>query len=191
LIRDSLAPLLAVTLFRRATTYGDPLAVPLFLLDDTNALDGTAWEVVVRAYGAGLRPVKQSRFVGAGSVKHVTKLGEFTLTADQTKTAPLLIVTDVKKSGALVKRHYYFTNFAPVKDCLFDLPKTSVSLQASENHVIVRNAGKLPAVGVNVSRPGHLDTFFTEENYFWLEPGEAWKVAVNTTDGVVVDAWNI
>jgi beta-mannosidase len=191
LVQDSLAPLLAVTLFPKATTHGEPLALPVFLLDDANALEGAKWEVTLRVYGADLKPIKNSRFAGSGSIKRLAKLGELTLTAEQTKTAPLLVVTDVKRNGKLAKRNYYFTNFAPIKDCLFDLPKTTVSVQRGDRQLIVRNEGKLPAVGVNASRPGHGDTFFAEENYFWLNPGEAKNLVVSTTEGVVVQGWNL
>jgi len=190
LIQDSFAPLLAVTLFPRATTYGKPLVLPVFLLDDANALDRAAWEVNVRAYGSDLRPIKGSRFMGTGSIERMAKLGEFTLTAGQTRTTPLFIVTEVKKNGVLAKRNYYFTNFAPVKDCLFDLPRTKVSLKLADGGVLVTNEGPLPAVGVQVSRPGHLDTFFVEDSYFWLEAGESKHIEVSTTDGVAAEAWN-
>ena len=190
-IQSSMAPLLAVMLFPKATTYGEPLTLPVFLLDDANTLDGASWEVIVRAYGSELTPIKISRFDGSGSINSVAKLGICTLTAEQTKTTPLLVVTDVKRNGALAKRNYYFTNFEPVKDCLFNLPKTRLGTRVGDGEVVVKNDGKLPAVGVSVSRPGHLDTFATEESYFWLEPGEAKNIAVSTTNGVVVEAWNI
>jgi hypothetical protein len=129
LIRDSFAPLVAVTLFPRATTYGQPLTLPVFLLDDADVLRDTPWQVVVRAYGATLKPLEETRFTGRGSIKQVTRLGDFSLTAEQTKTTPLLVVTDVLQDRKPVGRNYYFTNFEPVKDCLFNLPKTKLALQ--------------------------------------------------------------
>jgi beta-mannosidase len=191
LIGDSLSPLLAVAVFPKATTHGEALTLPVFLLDDADALDGAKWDVTLWAYGSDLKPIKSSRFTGRGSIKAVAKLGEFTLTAQQTKTAPLLIVTEVRRDGKLAKRNYYFTNFTPVKDSLFHLPKTIVSVRTGDRQLIVRNDGKVPAVGVNVSRPGHGDTFFAEENYFWLNPGESKSVAVNATAGVVAQGWNL
>jgi beta-mannosidase len=100
-------------------------------------------------------------------------------------------VTEVSRNGELAKRNYYFTNFAPVKNCLFHLPKTTVSVRTGDRQLIVKNDGKVPAVGVNVSRPGHGDTFFSDENYFWLNPGESKTLAVNTTEGVVAQGWNV
>jgi len=190
LIQDSFAPLLAVAVFSKATTHGEPLSLPIFLLDDADALRGNAWEVVVKAYNAKLRLIKSSKFTGRGSIKQVAQLGEFTLNAEQTKTAPLLVVTEVRRNRELAKRNYYFTNFALVKDCLFDLPKTTVGLRADGGRVIVSNDGELPAIGVHISYPGSTETFFAAENYFWLEPGEIKNVTVSTTEGVRVGAWN-
>lgn len=190
LVQDSLSPLLAVTLFPKATAYGDPLTLPVFLLDDSDALHSATWEVVVRAYGNDLKAIKVARYRGSGSIEGVSKLGEFALSDKQTKTAPLFVVTEVKRNGSLAKRNYYFTNFAPVKDCLFDLPRTTLTVRTENDHVIIKNCGRFPAVGVNVGRPGHLDTFCVEDNYFWLEPGEEQKMLVNCTQGVTVQAWN-
>jgi beta-mannosidase len=190
LIQDSFAPLVAVTLFPKATTNGQPLLLPVFLLDDADTLRDAAYAVAVQAYGADLRPIKQSRYQGHGSIRKVAKVGQFTLTAEQTRTAPLFVVADVLRDGQLAQRNYYFTNFEAVKDCLFHLPKTKIAAQISGNKVLVKNAGELPAVGVEISRPGHLDTFFVAENYFWLAPGETKTVAVNTVEGLSVKAWN-
>ena len=189
-IQNSFAPLLAVTLFKKATTFGEPLSLPVFLLDDADALKDSSWNVAVRAYGDQLKLIKDSRYQGTGSVHRVAKLGEFALTAEQTKTSPLLIVTDVLQGSVLAKRNYYFTNFEAAKDCLFNLPKTKLSMTVADGKVIVKNDGAVPAVGIEISRPGHLDAFFPNENYFWLEPGESKTVSVNATKDVNVKAWN-
>ena len=110
--------------------------------------------------------------------------------AEQTKTVPLLVVTDVLVNGTPAKRNYYFTNFQAKRDCLFNLPKTRLSLSPGKGKVTVRNEGAAPAVGVNVSRPGHAETFFIDENYFWLDPGESKTVLVNDAEGTTVDGWN-
>ena len=94
------------------------------------------WEVVVRAYGADLKQIKESKFHGKGSIEKVSKLGEFTLAAEQTKTTPLFVTADVMRDGVLAKRNYYFTNFEPAKDCLFDLPKTKLAGRDSRWQVL-------------------------------------------------------
>ena len=53
------------------------------------------------------------------------------------------------------------------------------------------NTGSLPAVAVNVARPGHLDTFRVSDNYFWLDAGESQTVEVNSTEGLTTGGWNV
>jgi beta-mannosidase len=191
LIQDSFAPLVAAVIFEKASSYGVPLSMPVFLLDDADVLKDAPWEVLVRAFGSDLKQIKELRFMGQGSINKVRSLGEFALDESQTKTAPLLMVMDVLKNGVLVQRNYNFTNFETVKDCLFNLPKANVSMEVKDGEAIVKNMGALPAVGVNISRPGHLDTFTVEDNYFWLDAGETKSVKVNDTKDLVVDAWNL
>jgi len=191
LIQDSFSPLVAVVLFPKASSYGVPLSMPVFLLDDADALKDAPWEVLVRAFGSDLKQIKELRFKGQGSINKVRSLGEFALDESQTKTAPLLMVMDVLKNGVLVQRNYNSTNFETVKDCLFNLPEANVSMEVKDGEAIVKNMGALPAVGVNISRPGQLDTFTVEDNYFWLDAGETKSVKVNDTKDLVVDAWNI
>jgi beta-mannosidase len=92
--------------------------------------------------------------------------------------------------GKLADRTFCFANFEAVKDCLFRLPRTELSLEAKEDALEVSNCGKVPAVAVNVSRPGHADTFRASDNFFWLDPGESHSVQVNDTVGTTAEAWN-
>jgi beta-mannosidase len=190
LIKDSFAPLVAAVLLPAGTHYGVPLAFPVYLLDDADALKNHQWEVLVRVYGADLNEIKRAHFVGTGGINRVAPLGEFTLAADQTKAAPLLVVTDVIRNSVPEKRNYYFTNFEPVKDCLFELPKTSLEAQAVGQVIIIKNNGRLPALGVEISSPEHHNTQPPSENYFWLDPGEEKRVAIGSIEGVVAKAWN-
>ena len=191
LIKDSFAPLVAVTIFEKSTSHGEPLSVPVYLLDDADSLKDSPWEVSVRAYGSDLKLIKEEKFAGSGSAGKVKRLGAFMLDAAQTKTAPLFMVMDVRKAGKLVQRNYNFTNFEPVIDCLFNLPKSTVTMKVANGTAEVENTGSLPAVGVSIGRPGHLDTFTAEENYFWLDAGEVKTVKVSDADGLVVDGWNV
>jgi beta-mannosidase len=77
-----------------------------------------------------------------------------------------------------------------VKDSLFNLPTTRLSLRVEGDTAIVTNTGDLPAVGVAVLRPGHLDTFTADDNYFWLDAGESKAVRVSDTEGLTTAAWN-
>jgi beta-mannosidase len=191
LIQDSFAPLLAVALFPAASSYEKPLTMPVYLLDDADALKDAKWEVTVRAYGAELRQIKAQRFSGKGSINSVKLLGEFSLDASQTKSAPLFMVLDVKRNGTLIQRNYNFTNFENEKDCLFNLPRSTVAVKTDGNIVSVKNTGRLPAVGVNITRPGHLDSFTASDNFIWLDPGESQTIRISHPDGVAIDAWNL
>jgi hypothetical protein len=82
-------------------------------------------------------------------------------------------MTEVKTCGKLADRTFCFANFEALKDCLFQLPRTELSLEAKEGALVVSNRGKVPAVAVNVSRPGHADTFRASDNFFWLDPAVA------------------
>ena len=149
---------------------------------------------MVRAYSGDLQLIKREDYDGQGSVTNPHKLGDslftFTLTFEETDTVPLFVVSEVWQNDALAQRTFYFVNFEPVKGSLFTLPRTELAFEARGNDVIVRNTGSLPAVAVDVSRPGHLDTFTVSDNYFWLDAGEAATVEVSEVDGLVVSAWN-
>jgi beta-mannosidase len=189
-VQRSLAPLVAVALFSKATTHGEELSTPIVLLDDADALHDAQWTVVVRAFDSKLNQLKKSNFSGSGSIKQVEPLGSFTLTADETSTTPLFVVTEVRRNSALAERNYYFINFAGAPECLFHLPKTKLSLETGDRQVTVKNEGSVPAIGVEIANPGHLDTFDAGENYFWLAAGEEKLVRVNNAAGVTAKAWN-
>jgi beta-mannosidase len=192
LIKHSFAPLVAVGVHDESHVYGSELNLPVFLLDDAGALGDKNWEVQVRAYGADLKPIKDMRVSGSGTIERVKLLSDFSLDAEQTKHAPLFFVLDVLVEGSLAQRNYNFINFETKKDCLFQLPKTSVTMQTrGENQITLTNTGNVPAVAVNIRRPGHQDTFTAADNYIWLEPGESKTIKVNVTQGLSLKGWNL
>ena len=188
--QDAFAPLHACLLFTSVHNVGTPLELPVYLLDDANALDNTRWQVVVCAYDGQLRQIKRSVFEGPGEVESPAALGMFTLSFQQTDTVPLFIIAEVWAEDHLADRSFYFVNYEPVKGSLFTLPPTTLIIEVQGEKMIVKNRGSLPAVAVNVSRPGHLDTFTVSDNYFWLDAGESAVVVVNAVDGLAVSAWN-
>ena len=89
-------------------------------------------------------------------------------------------------------RNWHFLNFEEEKDGLLRLPKGAVSMKTVEGgRVTLHNHGALPAVGVEIRRPGHQDTFTAKDNVLWLEPGESRVIEVNTTEGLTVKGWNL
>ena len=112
------------------------------------------------------------------------------MTYEETDTIPLLIVSEVIKNEMITIRTFYWLNYEYMKGCLFRLPQTRLSFEVCEDRIMITNTGFLPAVAVNVSRPGHLNTFTVSDNFFWLESGERKTLQENSTDGIAVSAWN-
>jgi beta-mannosidase len=188
--QNSFAPLHACAVFKTVNAVKQAVSLPVWILDDADELKGKDWEVGVRAYDSGLKLIKNSSFVGSGSIDRVRNLGEFALSEEQTDTIPLLVVVEVKKAGKLADRTYYFINYEPVKGSLFNLPKTALAMEVQGLQVSVTNKGDLPGVGVHIDRPGHLDTFTADDNTFWLDPGETHVIHVNDSKGLALGAWN-
>jgi beta-mannosidase len=190
-VQDAFAPLHACVLFDTVSCRGKSLKLPVFLLDDADALASAKWRVVVRAYDSQLRLIKSEEFAGGESIQRLRQVGNFGLTMEQTNTAPLLIVAEVHRDGQLADRTFYFVNYEANKDSLFELPRTTLALSFGAGEAIVRNTGRRPAVGAAVLRPGHLASFSASDNYFWLEAGESLRIRVSDTEGLTVDAWNV
>ena len=178
-------------LFETLNCRGKALSLPVFLLDDADALAGVNWSVKVRAYDCELRLIKAEEFPGGESIPRLRHVGDFRLTPDQSDTAPLLIVAEAHCSGQLADRTFYFVNFEAEKDSLFQLPRTTLALSVAPGEATIRNTGPWPAVGAAVLRLGHLATFSASDNYFWLEPGESKSIRVSDTHGLTVNAWNV
>ncbi|MHB1454082.1 MAG: glycosyl hydrolase 2 galactose-binding domain-containing protein [Saccharofermentanales bacterium] len=189
--QDAFSPLHACVVFSTLNIAGTPASLPVFLLDDADALKDSAWKVIVRAFNSQLDEVKKVEYQGSGKNDAPMILGKLELTYEETDSAPLLIVTEVLKDGLLADRTFYWLNFEANKGCLFRLPETRLSMSIQEGAVVIKNTGRLPAVAVNVSRPGHQDTFTVSDNFFWLDPGEEKIVAVSQTVEIEVGAWNV
>ena len=189
--QDAFTPLHACVIFDQTDYTGKDVALPVFLLDDADALAGTTWQVVVRAYNGALQMIKREEYAGEDGIAQVKNLGKFTLTDAQTQTAPLLVVVDVLRNGEQVDRTFYWVNYEGVKDCLFDLPRTQLTLTIAGEKLVVKNVGALPAVAVHFPNPDHSDTFLPADAYFWLDAGETKVVSAQAINGVGVAAWNV
>jgi beta-mannosidase len=189
-VQDAFAPVHACVLFDRLDYRAMDVAWPVFLLDDMQHLAGKSWRLHVRAYSEQLQLIKATAFAGNGSEGTVRHLGQFMLTADESHSTPLLIVAEVICGCVLVDRTFYWLNFEGRKDCLFELPPTTLALETAPGVAMVRNTGSVPALAVMLERHGHLDTFRASDNCFWLEAGESKQVAVNQVGDLVVNAWN-
>jgi beta-mannosidase len=189
-IQDAYAPVLACARFDQLSAPpGEPLRVPVFLLDDAGDLTGP-WQVIARAYDPSLTEIVRAEFPGHGAVDRVKRLGDLTLTAEQAQSAPLLVVTEVSHQGKTVHRTFYWLNYAGQPGCLFKLPAARLEVKAEPNALIVKNTGEVPAVGVHFDCPAISDHFTVEDAYFWLDPGEERRLEAGETQGVKVMAWN-
>jgi beta-mannosidase len=189
-MKQVLAPLHACLTFSTVHSLGMWFNQPVFLLDDANSLKGRAWQVTVRAFNRELSEIKQTSFEGRGSIASPRMVGRFELDTEQTDTAPLLIVSEVKTDGELADRTFCWINYEFDKGCLFRLSRTTLALQVEAGRVRLTNTGALPAVAAEVRRPGHLDTFTASDNCLWLDPGQSVWVTVNSTEGLTAGAWN-
>jgi len=191
ILMNAFAPLHACLLFDSMNFSGTPKNLPVFLMDDADELTNSKWSVNVTVYANDLSLIKCEKFKGEGSLGGLpVQLGELSLTLDDTKTAPLLTVCEVIKDGILSDRSFYINNCEYAKGSLFRLPRTSLTFSIERNNVIIKNIGKLPAVGVCIEANGKLDTFRTSENFLWLEPGETKTVTVNLIEGLTLSALN-
>jgi len=193
IVQDAFEPLCAAVIFSTMKMAGTPYNLPVFLLDDANSLKGASWKIRVRAYNDQLELIKDPyEITGSGSINSPQQLGSFYLSYEETETTPLLIVSEVYKNNELAGRTFYWTNYEYEKGCLFTLPETKLELTILDNNkVLIKNIADLPAVAVNVSCPGNLDTFTVSDNYFWLDAGEEKILIVNRTEGLTVSAWNV
>ena len=188
--QDAFAPLHAPVLFTSLNCAGEALSLPVYLLDDADALVGSKWRVTARAFDGKLNQISCADFTGVGKVDSPCYLGDLNLDANQTNTVPLFVVAEALVNDAVEHRAFYFVNHESRKGSLFDLPQTTLELTLNGDQIVVQNTGDLPAVAANVSRPGHLDTFLISDNYFWLDAGEALTLTVNSASGLSVSAWN-
>ena len=190
IFQDAFAPLHACVLPKTLNMRGTPTTFEVFLLDDADALAGSNWEVRIAAFDKTLKSIWEASFTGTGSLAAPAAVGELMLKYSETDTCPLLLTTEVWKDGVLADRTFYWFNFESEKGCLFKLPKTTLTISTEGKAVTVRNTGMLPAVGVELSRPGYADQFTVSDNVFWLNAGESKIVSVNCADGITVSAWN-
>lgn len=190
-IQDSYAPLTSVMPLTQLNFYEQELNLPVYLLDDNNALEDKAWQVNVRAFDGSLNLIKETNFTGSGSQGKVKNMGNLILTKEQTKTVPLFVVLDTKVEGERVARNYYYLNYTTKQGSLFDLPKTKFNYTAENGKITITNIGEKPGVSVSFEAPSVSDTFIPDDNFIWLDVNESVTIKANSTQGVTgVTSWN-
>lgn len=193
ILRQAYRPLHACVLFNSLSCIGAPASFPVYLLDDGGDLDERHWFVNVRAFGSELQLLDQQGHVGIGSPDTVHRLFDFHLDTDQSWNCPLFIVAEIGlfPSNSIVDRVFYWLNYTAIQGCLFNLPRTRLSLtRDSPGNLTVGNTGDRPAVGVHFVCPEISHEFSCGDSFFWLEPGEERPIATSHQTSVRVAAWN-
>lgn len=194
--QDSFEPLHVCVLFSRIGFDGNPVDLPVYLLDDSKELDGKDYTVKLQAYGEKLTLVKEVEFKGNGKIEN-SLVGKLNLTAMETANTPLFVVADIIVEGELRGRSFYFNNFESKKGCIFNLPRTGISYKADKNEVTIINKSNIPAVGVWVSVQGQSHVAKFSDNFVWINAGECKKITISGVSDeeiqnlVQVDALNI
>ena len=191
IFQDSYQPLHACVIFSKLNFVGEEVSLRVYLLDDSDELAEKSWKVIVRAYDSRLDEVKRGEYSGNGSINRVANVGSFTLSEEQTRTTPLLVVAEVEVNGELRDRTFYWANYQEERGCLFNLPKTQLSMVIEGNNIVVKNTGNKPAVAVHFDCSAISEVLIVEDNFFWLDPGEEKSIAANRTDVAGVKAWNV
>ena len=192
-IQDSFEPVHACVLFERTMFQEVYVSLPVYLLDDANALEDRGWEVEVRAYNGELSPITQQKFTRQSSTEGKRQIGNFELSMQQTNTAPLFVICDLIVEGKTVSRSFYFSNFEQQRGCLFQLPRACVQTSYKGNVITIQNTGKIPVVGLWLSAPNQDHLAEYSDNFLWLEPGESVSVEVTgvSVNQVKIDALNL
>ncbi len=192
-LQDAYAPLTAGLKADRYDTYNKSdksIDFPVVVLDDADALSGSEWEVVVKAYNSSLKVVKEERYKSNGSVEMTKEAGRFTLTEEQTDSAPLFLVTSLYKDGSFVARNYMFMNSGKDPGCLFAIPAADVDCTVNGSGVTLKNNSDVPAIGVYLVSNEGTDIFRPSDNYIWLEPGETYTVEIKAGTFASLEGFN-
>ena len=108
-----------------------------------------------------------------------------------TDTDPLFVVSEICCDEKEPIRSFYWLNYQYDKDWMAKLPKASLDYTIEEQEICISNTGLVPAVAVHLNCESISDRLIVSDNFFWLNPGEMKKVAVNDTRIDGVSAWNV
>ena len=179
-VSDAFAPVCAVALFDSLNLYGENVALPIYYLNDNGSV---ASEIVVTVYSGELEVICSERFGVSGNTEKVTKVGTVELKPDQTRTAPLFVVTTVRShDGKAISRNWYFANYEEENGCLFTLPDCRLELENYDGYVEITNVSEKPAVCVNFDCPAYSDVLRPDDGCMWIDPGETVRVNTNLSE---------
>lgn len=200
-VQDAFAPLHVCATYEALDVKpGEKLAVRFFLVDDIESLAGPV-KVLARFYDARLGQFGTSQIdVNLLKPIRVQMVGKTEQLIPAENASPILMSVELKVGDRVEDRTFHWFNFRQRPGCLFELPRTTLRASRQDNELVVENTGPLPAVAVQVDSPGGSDSLLCSDGYFWLDPGETRRVALQVMPnidgqkhdphGLQVSAWN-
>ena len=187
--QKSFAPAAALILTSRLNFAGTMRALPIYVVDDF-AADGVEYTVKATVCDGRLKVLQEQTFTLRANVHNPELAGTLNISYEESLCPPILIRVELARDGKSVFDTFYFYNYEAEKGCLFNLPRTTLSVTAGEGVAVLKNEGDVPAIGAMVSRPGYADTFTAQENFVWLNPSEEKRITVDSTEGLTAWALN-
>lgn len=187
--QKSFAPTAAFVLPKTMNFNGTAHRLPVYLVDDL-AQGRAQYQALARVYNGKLERILEKTFEFEGDASIPDQIGSLDLEYEDCCTPPILISIQLSKDSRPVFNTFYFFNYEARQGCLFDLPRTRLSLSVQNGTAYMENLGKYPAVGACVNCPGQTHQFTAWENFIWLEPGERRAIRVDRADGLTVSALN-
>jgi beta-mannosidase len=189
----SFSPLAAVMLFNKTNYFQQEANIPVFLLDDNKELANKTCKVKITSYNDKWNVISTKTFDCDNKTSStVTKLGDYILTKQQTKSQILFHTIDIiDNAGRNIFRNFYFSNYDIKPGTITTMQKTKVKMDRQGNVITLTNIGNVPAVGISLEAPGYMDRLIVSENFIWLNPGESKKLTVNIDNPIVLKGWNL
>jgi beta-mannosidase len=200
-VREAYQPIHVLALFD-AVDDGKDVPLSIFAVNDTGST--VPARVGLRIFNAALRLIGSKSWDVDLPHERALLLGDYTLSLQGHASAPCFVCLDWVTLGDGAHHNFYAFNFAAHTGILFRLPATSLAVQSdafsSENTLLIRNTGELPALCVELDLGEASNWLYAEDSGFWLDAGEERHVrllSTPTVDGeassvapIRVKAWN-
>lgn len=187
--QKSFASAAAFILTERLNFAGTQCRLPVYVVDDWPG-DDIQYVVKATVCDGNLNILQKTSFTLKSNVLNPERAGVINISYEESLCPPLLIRIEMCRNGKPVFDTFYFYNYEAEKGCLFNLPRTKLSVSTINGAAVLKNEGNVPAIGAMVTRPGHADTFTAWENFVWLNPGEEKHIVVDCTEGFSTWALN-
>jgi beta-mannosidase len=187
-VKNSFAHVHACMIFKSLKITEDT-HIPVYLLDDAGDLSQKSWQVELTLYREDLSIINTKSYQGK-TADRVNYLGELLITETSIGSGPLLIIINTYADGVKKDSTTYWLNYQHKQNILRKLPKSTLSITAKDQIVIIKNTGANPVFGIEITCPAQDTTFVTEDSMISLKPGDTASLSVSSTTGIKVEAWN-